>query len=214
MSNEAESARELVVLVHGIWLNGLEWLPLCRRLRRRGFDCRIFHYPSVRRPPAANAGRLAAFIGTQTAARVHLVAHSLGGIVVMHLLGGNRWRLPGRCVFLGTPAGGSCAARRLSRWPFLRPLLGRSVQRGLLGGAPAWQGTSPLGIIAGTLPVGAGRLLGPLPRPNDGTVAVAETRIPGAADPRVVPATHLGLLWSRTSAVLVERFLRTGRFDE
>ena len=214
MVNEAESARELVVLVHGIWLNGLEWLPLRRRLRRDGFDCRIFHYPSVRRPPAANAARLAAFIGAQRAGRVHLVAHSLGGIVVMHLLAGNRWRLPGRAVFIGTPALGSFAARRLSGWSFLRPLLGRSVQRGLLGGAPVWGRECPLGVIAGDLSFGAGRLLGPLPRPNDGTVAVAETAIDGAIDQRVLSATHLGLLWSRATAALVERFLRTGRFDD
>ena len=214
MADGEESERELVVLIHGIWLNGLEWLPLRRRLRRSGFDCRIFHYPSVRRPPAANAARLAAFIARQKAGRVHLVAHSLGGIVVIHFLTATRWCLPGRSVFIGTPARGSFAAIRMGRWPLPRRLLGRSVERGLLGGAPAWGGECELGVIAGDLPLGAGRLLGSLPRPNDGTVSVAETAIPGATDATVVSASHLGLLWSRETARLVVRFLRDGAFGD
>lgn len=213
MRNSDNSPRELVVLVHGIWLNGLEWLPMRRRLGRRGYRCVIFHYPSVRRPPADNADRLAEFIAGLRASRVHVVAHSLGGIVTMHLLERGAELAPGRCIFIGTPAQGSVAAARLARLPLLRRVLGRSVEQGVLGGAPSWQGRRELGVIAGDLPVGAGRLLGPLPHPNDGTVTVAETGIAACADSRVVRATHLALLWSGRTAALVDRFLRLGRFD-
>ena len=213
MSREDESGRDTVVLVHGIWLKGLEWLPLKRRLRRRGYRCVVFRYSSVREPPVVNAARLASFMRRLSASRVHLVAHSLGGIVAMHLFAGGEPLPPGRVVFIGTPAQGSAAARRLARWPVVGSLLGMSRQQGLLGGAPGWSCDRELGVIAGDLPLGAGLLLGGLPRPHDGTVALAETEVSGATDRKVLHGSHLGLLWLAETAELVDRFLRSGRFD-
>ena len=69
-----------------------------------------------------------------------------------------------------------------------------------------------LGIIAGTAPYGLGRLLGPFEGDHDGTVAVAETQLDGAADVRLLPVTHTGMWLSREVADCVARFLKTGRF--
>jgi hypothetical protein len=51
-----------------------------------------------------------------------------------------------------------------------------------------------------------------MPVPHDGTVAVAETRIEGAADHLVLPVTHLSMLWSAAVADQAVHFLREGRF--
>ncbi|MCP3671537.1 MAG: alpha/beta hydrolase, partial [Gammaproteobacteria bacterium] len=80
-----EPARDLVVLVHGIWMSGLEMTMLSRRLRYCGFLTRRFSYPSLKSAPAQNADSLYQYIKQQRAGRVHLVAHSLGGIVLLHL---------------------------------------------------------------------------------------------------------------------------------
>ena len=62
------------------------------------------------------------------------------------------------------------------------------------------------------MPFGVGRLLGPFPEPNDGTVAVDETRIAGLADHIVLPVSHVALLWSTSVAAQVAHFLEQGRF--
>ena len=81
------------------------------------------------------------------------------------------------------------------------------------GGVIAGGGAVRGGVIAGDRAFGMGRLIGPLPKPNDGTVTVAETRLPGATDHIVLPVTHLSMLWSGAVADEVIAFLRDGRFD-
>ena len=142
-----------------IWMTGVDLALLQRRLRACGFDCRRFAYLSIHRSPAQNAERLHRFLRRLDAEVVHLVAHSLGGIVLLHLFDRYPDQAPGRVVMLGTPAGGSAVARRLHASAWTRWLVGRSVERGLLGDAPAWTGRAELGVIAGNLSLGVGRLV-------------------------------------------------------
>jgi len=51
-----------------------------------------------------------------------------------------------------------------------------------------------------------------LPEENDGTVAVSETRMPGATDHIVLPVSHLGMLLSARVARETGSFLTQGRF--
>jgi len=75
-----------------------------------------------------------------------------------------------------------------------------------------WNQARPLGIIAGDLGIGLGRLAGTLGGPSDGTILVEETRLDGAADRVVLRASHTGLLFSGAVARAAGAFLRTGRF--
>ncbi len=213
MHTTTTEAPEAVLLVHGIWMTGLELLPLSRALQHEGFAPRRFHYPSLRRSPAENADRLHRCIQRLSPERLHLVGHSLGGIVLVHLFARHGDLPPGRVVLLGTPLQGSRVARRIHRWPILRILLGRSTIQGLLGDLPPWQGERPVGMIAGTRGLGIGSLLGGLPRPNDGTVALDETRAEWLTDHLAVPHSHFGMLLDPGVHRQVARFLRQGRFD-
>jgi hypothetical protein len=95
-----------------------------------------------------------------------------------------------------------------------RLLLGRSIRRGLLGGIPEWCGAREVGMIAGSRGFGVGSLIpGALERPNDGTVALYETRIPWLNRHLTVPHGHLGMLLSPDVSESVCRFLRDGEFD-
>jgi pimeloyl-ACP methyl ester carboxylesterase len=201
-----------VVLVHGIWLARLAVVPLQQRLRRAGFDVHILSYPSVRGTPAENAARLRALLERLTAPVVHVVGHSLGGVVALHLQAERPPARLGRCVLLGTPTRGSAVAHLLARSRFTRHLLGKSTERGLLGEAPPHGGAHDVGVIAGAQALGAGRLFSALQGPSDGTVAVAETWLAGARDHVTLPVSHTGLLFSRGVADAVAAFLRTGRF--
>ncbi|VAX13393.1 hypothetical protein MNBD_GAMMA24-2130 [hydrothermal vent metagenome] len=206
--------RPPVVLVHGIWMTGIEMLWLRYRLHRCGYQTYSFHYPSLRRTPSENAASLNRFLKKIEADRIHLLAHSLGGIVLMHLFHRYPQQKPGRVVMLGTPAKGSELARRFYRKRGLRLLLGRACEQGLLGGAPDWPEERELGLIIGDRPLGMLAQLfgGPLEKPSDGTVRVAETRIEQALEVLCLPVTHFSMLADRRVAVAACRFLRAGKF--
>ena len=72
----------------------------------------------------------------------------------------------------------------------------------------------PVGMIAGSRPLGLGQFFGRFEGPSDGTVAVAETRLPGLAAHTVIPASHSGLIVSRVAAELAANFLATGAFPD
>jgi len=199
----------LVVLVHGLWIGPHSMRLLARRLRAAGFRTRRFAYASTREPAPAAAGRLGALVASVDAPVVHLVGHSLGGIVIAHLLAAGPPACLGRAVLLGSPMRGSAAARGMARRR-LGWMLGAARPRGLDGDVPPWPGEVPVATIAGCTPCGPGLIAGGLRRPHDGTVGLHETRVRGAAR-CTLPVTHFGLLLARRVARATAGFLATGR---
>jgi pimeloyl-ACP methyl ester carboxylesterase len=209
----AGKADEAVVLIHGLWMPAMVMAVLARRLRRMGWTTRIYSYSSRHATIRQNASALAAFVQDIDASLVHFVAHSLGGLVVMQLLQDFPGQRAGRVVLLGTPYLGSHVARYLARRVWGRSLCGLSLDGALLGDGPRWTGGRELGVIAGTLPFGGGWIAPGLPKPNDGTVAVAETVVTERSDSITLPVTHSGLVCSTAVARQVAHFLATGRFS-
>lgn len=208
--------RTVVVYVHGLWLTGIEGGFLRQRL---GGDLNAvtyaFRYPSVRADITANARALAVFLANLRADTLHLVGHSLGGLVIRRLfeLGEGERLPPGRLVFLGSPLNGSRAALNLARLPFGKLLVGRGVHEELLTPRERrWDGKRDLGVIAGNLSVGLGRIVGISGAPSDGTIFVEETRLAGITDHLVVPVSHIGLPYSKLVAKSVAVFLSRGMF--
>jgi hypothetical protein len=70
-----------------------------------------------------------------------------------------------------------------------------------------------VGIIAGDLPVGLGRLTTGVPSPNDGTVAVEETRLDGITAHMTLPVSHTSMLMSSEIARETQYFLENGCFS-
>lgn len=207
--------KEVVVCIHGIWMTGLEMQLLRSRIARRGFDTARFHYRSILLTPAENAARLNQFLLKLEADVVHLVAHSLGGIIVTHLFEQFPMQRPGRIVMLGTPLKGSATAHAYNAFLPTRPMLGKSTLRGLLGDRPRWKGLRELGMIAGDRGIGIGLLVfGKLPRPNDGTVALAETCSNEVKRHLTVPHSHFGMIFANDVAAAVCHFLEDGEFNQ
>jgi len=203
-----------VVYVHGLWMSGIESIWLRRSLaRQRGYRLQVFRYASVRSPLAEIIAALRDTIAAIDAPQVHLLGHSLGGLLIQRCLARYPMRQPGRVVFLGSPVAGSRAAQRLARAGLGRAALGAASAAELLQEQPRdWDSARELGIIAGTLPFGFGRLLLKFDEDNDGTVALSETRIAGAAAFLPVRTTHSGMLWSARVARETGSFLEYGSF--
>lgn len=211
--------RPPLLFVHGLWMTGAEALALRRRLdREHGFETWLFSYRTTREPLESVVDRLCTRLrdGARSGepGAVNVVAHSLGGLVTLACLERHGAALPrGRLVLLGSPVQGSAAARMADSFGIGRWMLGAAAARELVtphrcDRAAGWE----IGTIAGTRPMGLGRLLARFDEPNDGTVAVSETRLDGACDRLVLPVSHLGMLMSPRVADACGRFLRDGRF--
>ena len=117
-----------------------------------------------------------------------------------------------RTVLLGAPVAGCRAAAGLARHPGGDLFLGKSLS---IWREPVDVSLDPrfeVGIIAGTLPLGLGRLFTRLPGPNDGVVCVDETRLPGMRDHLALPVGHTAMLISPQVARQTAVFLKTGAF--
>jgi pimeloyl-ACP methyl ester carboxylesterase len=187
-------------------MTGKEMRVLGGRLAHAGFRPAYFRYRSWRGGLAEAARDLRAFIGEKDGERVHLVGHSLGGVVIARMLEEADLPRPGRVAMLGSPMSGSAAGKRLFRYGAGRWIMGKVAREGVVERTPRWPGKRDLLVVAGDLPLGTGLLLG-IARPHDGMVRVEETSVTGARAV-VVRASHVGLLLSRkVAALLRDHFL-------
>jgi pimeloyl-ACP methyl ester carboxylesterase len=209
------SVTETVILLHGLGRTARSLDRMRRALRDTGWRAVALDHPSTRADLTQLARGLApriAEIAEETSGRVHFVGHSLGGLLARAVIADHRPARLGRLVMLGPPNRGSAIADRLSRIGLYRRLLGPAGQA--LGTDTVPRFPDPdyeIGVVAGTRSIDpAGWLM--LPRPNDGRVSVAATRIPGLADHATMPVTHALMMNHPAVIAATARFLKTGRF--
>jgi pimeloyl-ACP methyl ester carboxylesterase len=198
-----------VVLAGGLWMPGMAMALLGARLGRHGYSTHVFHYPG-RESLEGNIERLVRY--ARAHGRVHLVGHSLGGVLVFDALNRHPELDVATAVLVGAPVRGCLAGRRLAVSRFGRWMMGATAPRWDERDA-TWRRPEPLGIIAGTLPFGLGWMTGRLPGRSDGLVRVEETLVEGMAQRVMVPVAHSALIASRRVARLVGHFLAAGRFE-
>jgi len=200
-----------VVLVPGLWMPVAAMRVMARRLEQAGYTVHAFAYGG-RASFDDNLVRFTSCLRERLAGRpAHLVGHSLGGVLILEAL--HDAGVPAAsAVLLGAPVRGCMAGRRLADYPGGRWMMGGCRERWTEREA-RWRRAEPLGVIAGTVPLGLGRVLGRLPGDSDGVVRVEETAVEGMADRMLVPLGHSMLIFSRDVCALLDRFMRNGRFQ-
>ena len=202
-----------IVLVHGLWNRGWSMTAMARRLRTRGHHVLVFSYPTRGDCLDGHGDQLHDYISANTAEEIHLVGHSMGGLVILNLLSRYDDLPPGRVVLMGTPVKGSAAVKRLQKLPGQKLLFGK-VRDSLLKG---FQYTPPgreTGVICGTRALGFGQIAGRHSEPNDGSVTVSETQIKGLKDSIELAVAHSEMLVSAEVAHQLEQFLLQGEFKK
>ena len=190
------------------------------RLTAAGYQVHRHGYPSNDTTIEAHVEGLRADLLTccADAEALHLIGHSLGGLVIRATLlePSSGEYPPGRVVLLAPPNQGSPLADILEDSEVGAAFLGPTGVR--LGrdsdDIPASLGPPirETGIIAGDRSINPiGSVL--IPGPDDGAVAVEDTKIPGVPH-LVVPRSHTLIMNSRVVSAAVIRFLATGPFDE
>src|SRR5690349_19967289 len=75
------ASAEPVILLHGLWMRGYAMVLLARRLRAVGFAPEIIEYFTLFNTPSVGAERVRQRMLRHCDRPVHLVGHSLGGLV-------------------------------------------------------------------------------------------------------------------------------------
>jgi pimeloyl-ACP methyl ester carboxylesterase len=201
-----------IILLHGLWMRGFALGLLHKRMAEAGFAVHRFDYMSVVATQERIVERLHLRMRRHAPGPVHLVGHSLGGLLALQACREAADLPPGRIVCLGSPLKGSAAARGFAGFGHGgEALLGHNREL-LEHGMERWEGVREVGMIAGRVPIGLGAMLTQMDGAHDGTVAVAETQLPGLADHCIVETTHTGLVLSAEAARQAAHFLQHGRF--
>jgi len=209
------STHATIVMVHGAIVDGYETGLLRRRLRQLGYRTRLFQYRSMMRGLDFNVNLLAKFIRETEGDTVHVIGHSMGGVLMRQVFEQTPDPRPGRILAIASPLLDCWVARRFEQLhPRVGPLLiGQTVRDHITNPPDAiWRGARDFGVIAGTYPFGVGRVFPSLPNPSDGVVLLGETRLQGLRDHVTYRINHFGLLLSKRCAAQAASFLATGKF--
>lgn len=182
-----------VVLVHGLWMRAPALMYWARGLRKAGFEPDYFSYRTLRQSPETAMRRLRERVMQQPDS--HVLAHSLGGLIAVKALA-DCPAYTGRIVCVGTPLAGSQVVRHYAGTALQR-LAGGNTDL-LSAGLDAIPDGLSVSVIAGSEPLGLGRLLHRFSEGNDGSVALSETKIAGLAHHVTVASSHSGQLLSKT----------------
>jgi pimeloyl-ACP methyl ester carboxylesterase len=198
------AAREVVVLVHGLLMIGPVMKPLEWRLKREGFGVVNWTYWTTRDNIEIHGERLHRTLNKldadPTVSRIHLVTHSMGGIVTRAALARGKPAKLGRIVMLAPPNHGSYVAR------ILAPALGAILRpfRELSTGDGSYVRRAP-GLTGVDFAVIAARW--------DILVARDSTHLAGEREHLVLNGFHTPLVFQSSTAQRVARYLKTGSFQ-
>ncbi len=204
MPDAPAAPTDVVLLLHGLARTSGSMRSLHKDLEAEGYRVVNFDYPSIREPLEVHGQRLhdtlARFDADPEVGRIHVVTHSLGGIVTRHALTCGVPRKMGRVVMLAPPNKGSQVAKRLTpvlgKWVKTLPQLS-SADDSTVNKLAAVQGIE-IGVIAAE---------------KDGKVRVEDTHLPGETDHLIVGGRHTFIMNRKDVRHQVGVFLRTGRFE-
>jgi hypothetical protein len=213
-------AQACVILLHGLGRRAASMEPMAQDLEARGFRVCNTGYPSTAsvvedltddylQPAVQNCRNE----GCQV---IHMVAHSLGALMIRQYLQNRQLPAGSRIVMLSPPNQGSEVADTLGPWFFYRWILGPAGQQ--LGTAPDSL-PNRLAPVDGSIGVITGNaswnliLSTIIPGPDDGKVAVERARLDGMDDFIVLPVTHTFIMQDAETMAQTAHFLEFGRFD-
>lgn len=203
----ARAQQEAVVLVHGLWMKRWTWNAYRRLLTEHGFKVYVFGYKTTLQSFQLTMMQLVAFVNSRPESTVHLVVHSMGGILTMRAL--PKINKPGKLLMLGSPVNGSRVAKKLQKMGWHSGLLKHATEP-LTVGVSMPQVVRPSMMIAGTSPYGLGRIIERRLGPSDGTVAVDETQAEWIDQHETVNSSHFGLLRNPVAMQKTLDFLTSG----
>ena len=195
--------RDIVVLTHGFMAHRQLLNRLSRRLRRAGWQTRVWGYESLRTSVTQHAERFADLLTELSANEkidhIHLVTHSMGCIIGRMALSLTPQPKLGRFVMLTPPNRGSFVATKTVG------MFGRLFP-------PVAELTTTPDSLVNKLADPTGVDVGIIAAAKDALVDLDSTRLGTPHEHITLPCLHSAVLFRKDAADLVDAFLKTGRF--
>jgi pimeloyl-ACP methyl ester carboxylesterase len=208
-----------VILLHGLGQSSRSMATIEKSLSSLGYKVVNVDYPSTKHPIEFLADDIlndtVEPYSMSSQSKIHFVTHSMGGIVVRYYLKNHKLPNLGRVVMISPPNQGSKLVDSLGDSYFFNKLNGPAGRQLGTGKDSLPLRLGPvdfeLGVIAGN------RSFNPLnslivPGPDDGTIAVARTKVAGMKDFIVLPRSHIFIMRSEDAIKQVIHFIEHGTF--
>ncbi|MGI8981155.1 MAG: esterase/lipase family protein [Pirellulaceae bacterium] len=196
---------QALILIHGLGAHWLIMSPLARRLQSQFGRVINWSYASlwsgIERHGQQMAEQLQQLDDDPGVERIHLITHSMGGIVARLALAARLPAKMGRMVMLAPPNTGSHVARSLA------PILGRICP-------PLMQLSDAEQSFVASLPPLSAVEIGIIAARHDLLVAEPRTHLSTEKEHIILPGMHSSLLWRQETAEQAAAFLASGRFRQ
>lgn len=203
----AIGAQQAVVLVHGLWMGRWSFASIDKYLSNQGYKVYRFGYATTRRPFDFNVLKLQAFVNSRPEKVVHLVVHSMGGLLSMTSL--PKITKTGKLVMLGSPINGSAAAKSLNRMKWSAKLLNHAaeiLENGIVD-PQAFRHSMMIAGVSNNIAIGC--IVTKLAKPHDGTVALIETQAEWVNHNYQFTTNHFKMLFHKGIQKTIGDFLST-----
>jgi triacylglycerol lipase len=212
-------ANHKVYLVHGFAGLGIEMQKISNYLKKAGYDCEIFTYPSLSKDIDSVALKLYRDILMDQPDTVSFVTHSMGALVarsVYHYMRPDvKFPFIHRMVMIAPPNKGTPIADFFVHSRLISSLAGPNI-RNLTTDKTEGAAKYPIpdcevGIILGIAPFKSGFNLF-LEENNDGLVLPKHAKLGIEKDISFIKASHTAILFRNQTSTLTLRFLKRGYF--
>jgi hypothetical protein len=217
MSNPA--INESIILLHGMGRTRFSMSSLEKYLTNHGYHVINESYPSTQKLieeiSSTHVAKAVERCQQKNTTKIHIVTHSLGGIVTRQYLQNASLPDGSRIVMLSPPNQGSSLVDKIRNIPFYKWFTGKAGQQLTSDANSLVHKLKPIhqevGIITGN------RSLDPwfswlIKGEDDGKVSVEEARLEEMKDFLVVPHGHTFIMNSKTVQQQVLHFLQYGCF--
>ena len=213
---------QCVILLHGLARTSHSMDKMEQALIDAGYATANIDYPS-RSMKIQDLTELAMNEGvndcqSKDAAAIHLVTHSMGGILARYYLAKNKLPKFGHLVQLAPPNQGSLVTDQFRQEQWYKWVTGPAGQQLGTGkdGIPGLLGAVDYsaGVIAGNEHSPLDNWLAEvIPGEDDGKVSVSHAKVEGMADFIVLPYTHISIMKQDQVIAQTLHFLKHGNFN-
>ncbi len=214
-----DNSNSCVVLVHGLWRSGFAMRSIASHLSDQGFKTVTIDYPSTSYEiPNLAKGYLAKGVEScrnQGAEKVHIVSHSMGGILARYYLQDNALPKGSYVVMLSPPNQGSELSEIFGDTWWYQWMVGPAGVSLTKSDHGIIEKLQPVDATIGVIAAFRNWSLWPsawLPAPNDGTVSVASMKLEEMNDFVLIEAGHAMMRFNQEVLEQITYFLNFGKF--
>ena len=216
-AREVPDRTDTVILLHGMWRDAGAMRGIESELADRGYNTINISYPSTDYTIEELAVRYlhpAYEAASKGEGQVHIVTHSMGGILARYYLDTYPASNLGRVVMLAPPNQGVEMADRYGHWSLFRWATGPAGLQLGTGPGSLPRALGPVDYEVGVIAGSKGRNLLSLmiPGQDDGLVSVASARVEGMSDFLLLDQNHYYIKHDDQAIAQTIHFLESGRF--